>query len=83
MTAQEPNRIDIRTVDNHVEIYGLSQDEVEHAIKLYQAVKQRQLEARAALEVHVNQKFNERALKLISEVDQLPRIRKDVPVGDA
>ncbi|WP_181274617.1 hypothetical protein [Brevibacterium oceani] len=70
MSAEAYEPIQIRTAGNHVEIDGLNQADVSAAIDLYQAVVQRQVEARADLSAQVNKAFAEQNLDLISGESQ-------------
>lgn len=70
MCAQAYDPIHVRTTGDYVEVAGLRREDVEAAIDLYQAVVQRQIDARADLSAQVNKAFAERSLNLISEASQ-------------
>lgn len=70
MSTQAYEPIHIRTTGNHVEVDGLSEDDVAAAIDLYRAVVQRQVEARANFSAQVNKAFAEQNLDLISGESQ-------------
>jgi hypothetical protein len=70
MTAHVPDRIGVRATEDHVEVVGLSKEDVEYAISLFQAVAQEQTEARSALASHVNQAMLHEGIELIPAASQ-------------
>lgn len=55
MSAHTPDRIEVRDSADHVEVVGLSVQDVQNAIELYRAVGDSKLHARSALEDYLNQ----------------------------
>lgn len=47
MTPSTPDRIEVRATTDHVEVFGLSVEDVQSAIQLYQAVADSKLNARS------------------------------------
>lgn len=70
MTAHTPDRIEIRDGTDHVEVTGLSAQDVQSAIELYRAVDDSKLHARAALEDHLNQALLTGNTELLSTATQ-------------
>ena len=75
MTAQAYEPFHVRAAGDHVEVEGMSEADVESAIRLYRAVVQSQLDARATLQSQVNAAFIERGLQLVSEASQKQIVR--------
>lgn len=65
MPTTPPDPVTVRAGDDHVEVTGLSEQDVEYAISLYQAVPAEQLRARDSLAAHVNQAMLEKRIPLI------------------
>ncbi|MDN6534084.1 MAG: hypothetical protein L0K63_07425, partial [Yaniella sp.] len=70
MTANTPDRIEIRDGADHVEVVGLSAQDVQRAIELYRAVDDSKLQARAALEDYLNQALLSQDTELLSTPTQ-------------
>lgn len=54
MSTSKPSQINVQSADGHVEVTGLSVDDVEFAIFLYQELGNERLRARNALAEYVN-----------------------------
>lgn len=70
MTAHEPEPIMVRGTHDHVEVIGLSKEDVKYAISLAQAVSHERTQARAALAAHVSQAMLKENIPLISAASQ-------------
>lgn len=70
MTANTPDRIEIRDGADHVEVVGLSAQDVQRAIELYRAVDDSKLQARAALEDYLNHALLSQDTELLSTPTQ-------------
>ncbi|MCQ9366754.1 hypothetical protein NQ038_09565 [Brevibacterium sp. 50QC2O2] len=66
-TTQVPENVGVHAGDDHIEVTGLSEDEVRQAIALFQATGREQLRARSALYAHVNRAMVDAAIPLIPE----------------
>lgn len=54
MSTSQPSQINVQSADGHVEVTGISVDDVEFAIFLYQELGNERLRARNALAEYVN-----------------------------
>lgn len=70
MSEDKPDRIEVRETADHVEVFGLSAEDVQSAIELYRAVGDSKLQARSTLEDHLNQALLASGTELVSTATQ-------------
>ena len=70
MPTRNPNQINVRDVDGHVEVVGLNKEDVEYAICLYQEVGSERLRARTALASYINQALLAEGVELVPAASQ-------------
>jgi hypothetical protein len=70
MSVQASDQISVRSTDDHVEVVGLAEEDVERAITLYRAVAQEQTDARAALASHVTETMLRGGIDLVPAASQ-------------
>lgn len=71
MPTNKSNQIIVRSVDGHVEVVGLSKEDVEYAIFLYQEVGNERVRARSAMASHVSQRVLGDGIELVSAASKL------------
>lgn len=69
-TAPQPDEVRIAVVSGHVEVTGLSADDVREAIDMRRAATREQLSARTAFISHVNKAMLARTVPLVSPATQ-------------
>ena len=70
MSTSKPSQFNVRSADGHVEVTGLSKNDVEFAIFLYQELGNERLRARKALASYVNRAVLSDGINIASTASQ-------------